>query len=129
MKSQDLIGCNKLLSTKKSVIFLANLLQDIAIFKSLIFLLSDELDCNILICMLPGFRKKDHDMYFCDQLRFIANHTNAFLINIESDQDYFEYGIELLIQNNIPIYPIDISSILCMEIDLKEDLELINKKL
>ena len=90
MKSQDLIGYNKLLATKKSVIFLANLLQDIAIFKSLIFLLSDELDCNILICMLPGFRKKDHDMYFCDQLRFIANHTNACLINIESDQDYFE---------------------------------------
>ena len=93
MKSQDLIGYNKLLATKKSVIFLANLLQDIAIFKCLIFLLSDELDCNILICMLPGFRKKDHDMYFCDQLRFIANH-NACLINIESDQDYFTVDVK-----------------------------------
>ena len=46
-----------------------------------------------------------------------------------NNQDYFEYGIELLIQNNISIYPINISSILCMEIDFKEDLESINKKL
>ena len=58
---------------------------------------------------------------------YIKNYIEA--LKKCSDQDYFEYGIELLIQNNIPIYPIDISSILCMEIDFKEDLELINKKL
>ena len=46
-----------------------------------------------------------------------------------SDQDYFEYGIELLIKQTIPVYPIDISKNLCMEIDFKEDLNLINKKL
>ena len=58
---------------------------------------------------------------------YIKNYIEA--LNKCSDQDYFEYGIELLIQKNIPIYPIDISSTLCMEIDFKEDLELINKKL
>ena len=59
------------------------------------------------------------------------NYINQFIEALKkcSNQDYFEYGIELLIQKNIPIYPIDISSILCMEIDFKEDLDLINKKL
>ena len=59
------------------------------------------------------------------------NYINQFIEALKkcSDHDYFEYGIELLIQKNIPIYPIDISSILCMEIDFKEDLDLINKKL
>tara|TARA_B100001250_G_scaffold118213_1_gene100361 strand:- start:1246 stop:1917 length:672 start_codon:yes stop_codon:yes gene_type:complete len=58
---------------------------------------------------------------------YIKNYIEA--LKKCNDQDYFEYGIELLIQQNIPIYPIDISSTLCMEIDFKEDLELINKKL
>tara|TARA_B100001142_G_scaffold325286_1_gene378584 strand:+ start:1776 stop:2447 length:672 start_codon:yes stop_codon:yes gene_type:complete len=58
---------------------------------------------------------------------YIKNYIEA--LKKCNDQDYFEYGIELLIQKNIPIYPIDISSTLCMEIDFKEDLELINKKL
>ena len=59
------------------------------------------------------------------------NYINQFIEALKkcSNQDYFEYGIELLIKKNIPIYPIDISSILCMEIDFKEDLDLINKKL
>jgi len=59
------------------------------------------------------------------------NYIKKFIDALEkcNDQDYFEYAIELLIQKNIPIYPIDISSVLCMEIDFKEDLELINKKL
>ena len=63
--------------------------------------------------------------------KITKNHIKNYIKALKecSDQDYFEYGIELLIQNNIPIYPIDISSILCMEIDFKEDLELINKKL
>jgi len=45
------------------------------------------------------------------------------------DQDYFEFAIEKIIKKNIPIYPIDISSKLCMEIDFKEDLDLVNKEL
>tara|TARA_B100000686_G_scaffold141633_1_gene149107 strand:+ start:1095 stop:1766 length:672 start_codon:yes stop_codon:yes gene_type:complete len=58
-------------------------------------------------------------------------YINQFIESLEkcSDQDYFEYGIELLIKQTIPVYPIDISKNLCMEIDFKEDLDLINKKL
>jgi len=63
--------------------------------------------------------------------KITKNYINNYIEALKKcgEQDYFEYGIELLIQNNISIYPIDISSILCMEIDFKEDLELINKKL
>jgi len=63
--------------------------------------------------------------------KITKNYINNYIKALKKcgEQDYFEYGIELLIQNNISIYPIDISSILCMEIDFKEDLELINKKL
>ena len=58
-------------------------------------------------------------------------YINEFIQALEkcSDQDYFEYAIELLIKQNIPVYPIDILKNLCMEIDFKEDLDLINKKL
>ena len=45
------------------------------------------------------------------------------------DDDYFEYALELLINDNLKLFPIDISSSLCIEIDFKQDLELVNKKL
>jgi len=63
--------------------------------------------------------------------KILKNHIKQFIETLKQcgNQDYFEYGIELLINRNINIYPIDISSILCMEIDFKEDLELINEKL
>ena len=41
----------------------------------------------------------------------------------------FEKAIEKLIKKEIPIYPIDIKSSLCIEVDFKEDLELINQKI
>ena len=58
-------------------------------------------------------------------------YINQFIQALEkcSKQDYFEYAIEILIKNNVPIYPIDILLDLCIEIDFKEDLDLINKKL
>lgn len=44
------------------------------------------------------------------------------------DNDYFEKGIELAIQNNgIKVKAVDISSYRCMEIDFKEDLDQANK--
>jgi len=46
-----------------------------------------------------------------------------------SNNDYFEYGIELLINQNIKIYPIDISKYFCCEIDTQDDLDFVNKYL
>ena len=45
------------------------------------------------------------------------------------NQDYFEKAIETLIGQKVPVYPIDILSKLCIEVDFKEDLDLINQKL
>jgi len=46
-----------------------------------------------------------------------------------SDNDYFERGIEMAIENGLKIYPVDISDILCIEIDFTEDLEEVNRRL
>ncbi len=63
--------------------------------------------------------------------KILKRHTKQFIKALEecSEQDYFEFAIEKIINKKIPIYPIDISSNLCMEIDFKEDLDLVNKEL
>jgi L-glutamine-phosphate cytidylyltransferase len=63
--------------------------------------------------------------------KILQIHIENFIQALEecSKQDYFEFAIEKLIKKNIPIYPLDISSNLCMEIDFKEDLDMVNKKL
>ena len=63
--------------------------------------------------------------------KILQIHIKKFIQALEecSNQDYFEFAIEKLINRNISIYPIDISSRLCMEIDFKEDLDMVNKKL
>ena len=63
--------------------------------------------------------------------KILKKHLNKFIHALKEcdDQDYFEFAIEKIIKKNIPIYPIDISSKLCMEIDFKEDLDLVNKEL
>jgi len=45
------------------------------------------------------------------------------------DQDYFEKGIELAIQDGLEVSPIDISDLSCIEIDFPEDLDSVNKML
>ncbi len=95
MKSQDLIGWDKLMDSKKSVFFIANLLQDVAIFKNIVYLIDDELDCNIFICILPGFRQRDSDKTFDDQLKFLSANTKVQLVDITSDQNYFASLINL----------------------------------
>ena len=45
------------------------------------------------------------------------------------DQDYFEKGLELAIQDGLEISPIDISDLNCIEIDFPEDLDSANKML
>jgi len=45
------------------------------------------------------------------------------------DHDYFEKGLEYSIQDGLKVTPIDISDLLCMEIDFSEDLKLVNERL
>ena len=45
------------------------------------------------------------------------------------DSDYFERGIEYAIENGLKIFPVDVSDILCIEIDFTEDLEKANSEL
>ena len=43
--------------------------------------------------------------------------------------DYFEYALEIMINNSFRLFPIDISNYFCIEIDFKSDLECANKNL
>jgi len=43
------------------------------------------------------------------------------------DKDYFEKGIEIAISNDLKIFPFNIQSQFCTEIDFKEDLSKVNK--
>ena len=63
--------------------------------------------------------------------KIIKKYNNQFIEELRQckNQDYFEKGIESLINNKVPIYPIDILSKLCIEVDFKEDLDLINQKI
>ena len=45
------------------------------------------------------------------------------------DNDYFERGIEFLINQDIKVYPIDISKYFCCEIDTQDDLDFVNNYL
>lgn len=44
-------------------------------------------------------------------------------------QDYFEKGIELAIQQGLKLVPVDISDVICTEIDFEEDLRRVNEQL
>jgi len=58
-------------------------------------------------------------------------HVKQFKHQLEKcgNNDYFEYAIELLINKNIKIYPIDISNFFCCEIDTQYDLNFVNEYL
>ena len=45
------------------------------------------------------------------------------------DNDYFERGIEFAIDKGLKIYPVDVSDVLCIEVDFMEDLEKANMEL
>ena len=47
-------------------------------------------------------------------------------LSICKDQDYFEKGLEMAIQNGLKVTPIDISDLNCIEIDFPEDLDAAN---
>ena len=44
-----------------------------------------------------------------------------------SKSDYFERGLEMLINKGTKIYPIDISKYFCCEIDTQDDLNFVNR--
>lgn len=57
-----------------------------------------------------------------------SNETNLLKKCLSNchDQDYFEKGLELSIQNGMQVKPIDISDLTCIEIDFVEDLAILN---
>ena len=57
-----------------------------------------------------------------------SNETNLLIKYLSHchDQDYFEKGLELSIQNGMQVKPIDISDLTCIEIDFAEDLATLN---
>ena len=63
--------------------------------------------------------------------RINSNDLKKFKSCLEecSNNDYFEKALELLINQESKIYPIDISEYFCCEIDTQEDLNLVNKYL
>jgi choline kinase len=64
-------------------------------------------------------------------INFISSHEKAGVIKqLEAcgDQDYFERGLELSIQNNgLKMEPVDISDLFAVEVDFQDDLDRANK--
>jgi len=63
--------------------------------------------------------------------KIVASDIPLFIEMLErcEDDDYFERGIEFAIENGLKIYPVDVSDVLCIEVDFTEDLEQANQKL
>ena len=63
--------------------------------------------------------------------KIISCHVKEFKAQLEQceDTDYFERGIELLINNSVNIHPINISKYFCCEIDTPDDLDFVNRNL
>ena len=63
--------------------------------------------------------------------KIISCHVKEFKAQLEQceDTDYFERGIELLINNSVNIHPINISKYFCYEIDTPDDLDFVNRNL
>ena len=63
--------------------------------------------------------------------KIINSHLDKFIYNLKkcSDDDYFEKAIELLINEKIKLYPINIDKSFCCEIDTQDDLNFVNKYL
>lgn len=60
-----------------------------------------------------------------------ADQIDAFVEELEDcqAQDYFEAAIQGLIDRGVQISPVDVSDLLCMEVDFPEDLEEANRRL
>ena len=60
--------------------------------------------------------------------KIIARDIPLFIEMLErcDNNDYFERGIEFAIEKGLKIFPVDVSDILCIEVDFTEDLEKAN---
>jgi len=56
---------------------------------------------------------------------------SLFIQSLEKckNQDYFEKGLEYSIEQGLQLYPVEISDYLCIEVDFKDDLKSVNKRL
>lgn len=63
--------------------------------------------------------------------KIIAADIPLFIEMLETcaDDDYFERGLEFAIGRGLKMYPVDVSDILCIEVDFTEDLEQANREL
>ncbi|NQV42684.1 MAG: phosphocholine cytidylyltransferase family protein [Candidatus Marinimicrobia bacterium] len=63
--------------------------------------------------------------------KIISSDVPLFIEMLErcDDNDYFERGIEFAINAGLKIYPVDVSDVLCIEVDFTEDLEKANNEL
>lgn len=63
--------------------------------------------------------------------KVVAKDIPLFIDMLErcDEDDYFERGIEFAIEEGLKIFPVDVSDILCIEIDFTEDLEKANSEL
>ena len=63
--------------------------------------------------------------------KIISSDVPLFIEMLErcEDNDYFERGIEFAINAGLKIYPVDVSDVLCIEVDFTEDLEKANNEL
>ncbi len=63
--------------------------------------------------------------------KIISSDVPVFIEMLErcADDDYFERGIEFAIKAGLKIYPVDVSDVLCIEVDFTEDLEKANNEL
>ncbi len=63
--------------------------------------------------------------------KITASDLSLFIEMLEKcdANDYFEKGIEFAIEKGLSIYPVDISDLLCIEVDFEEDLDKANTRL
>ncbi len=63
--------------------------------------------------------------------KIISSDVPLFIEMLErcDNNDYFERGIEFAIKSGLKIYPVDVSDVLCIEVDFTEDLEKANNEL
>jgi len=63
--------------------------------------------------------------------KIISSDIPLFIEMLErcENDDYFERGLEFAIGKGLKIYPVDVSDVLCIEVDFTEDLEKANQEL
>jgi len=63
--------------------------------------------------------------------KIMAKDIPLFIKMLErcENDDYFERGLEFAIESGLKIYPVDVSDVLCIEVDFTEDLEKANQEL